>query len=212
MIEDPSLHYVYADSDGNYPSEPFWNLLIDSVGKAPFYTFDKSGKYFGYGSFDAWKDTINSTPTKWEVIGTRSSFAFIPKLSTSPSGLAAHTPVRSGETDGIQWKIVLTPRGSHLNGYVHIPAGHSLRGMDYMEIENIEVHGGLTFSEDDWLGFDTAHYGDLWSDEELEKVGGSNITAAEHWPTIGGKEIVQWTLDKLEEETKYLARQVAAYV
>lgn len=126
--------------------------------------------------------------------------------------LAEMTPIRAGITDGIEWKIVLTPRGSHLNGYVYIPEGNPLRGLDYTEIEGIEIHGGLTFSEDDWIGFDTVHYGDIWSDEELEKVGGANITTATHWPTIGGKEVVQWTVDKLEEETKYLARQVAAYV
>jgi len=63
------------------------------------------------------------------------------------------------------------------NGYVIIPKGHPLHGKDYEDID-INVHGGLTFSEsaetllDEWdeispedregwvVGFDTAHYGD----------------------------------------------------
>lgn len=52
-------------------------------------------------------------------------------------------------------------------GYVDIPSSHSLFGKDYGEI-NVEVHGGLTFSnvsEDSsrWkFGFDCAHASDLY--------------------------------------------------
>lgn len=68
------------------------------------------------------------------------------------------------------------------NGYVLIPKGHKLHGIIYWDIEDmedIEIHGGLTFSrevtehtlskipqltKDDigsWMiGFDTAHCGD----------------------------------------------------
>lgn len=75
------------------------------------------------------------------------------------------------------------------NGYVIIPEGHPLHGMHYDKIHdqyNINVHGGLTFSElaqncvplglpknineTSWvIGFDTCHYGDSitkWPDEE----------------------------------------------
>ena len=51
------------------------------------------------------------------------------------------------------------------NGYVGVPKGHELYGVNYTEI-GIEAHGGLTFSDkfrDDnywYLGFDTLHYGD----------------------------------------------------
>lgn len=76
---------------------------------------------------------------------------------------------------GINWGF---PRGWG-NGYVVIPKGHPLHGVPYMDIENIDVHGGLTFGEmveklEDWeewsngkitkedigcyvVGFDTAH-------------------------------------------------------
>lgn len=58
------------------------------------------------------------------------------------------------------------------NGYVAIPQGHPLFGVDYSDIESIDIHGGLTYSADKlsaqpketegmWIiGFDCAHYGD----------------------------------------------------
>jgi hypothetical protein len=61
------------------------------------------------------------------------------------------------------------------NGYIAIPEGHQLHGLDYSVIENeygIYAHGGLTFSgegikgqPDDtkgmWIiGFDCCHFGD----------------------------------------------------
>lgn len=78
------------------------------------------------------------------------------------------------------------------NGYVALPFGHVYHGCDYDFInQDIDVHGGLTFSEqvtqkfiDAWpeldqddegtwlIGFDTGHYGDTlenWSKEEVEK-------------------------------------------
>lgn len=73
------------------------------------------------------------------------------------------------------------------NGYICVPEGHPLHGVDYNEIHNIDAHGGLTFCETgescksgewgcpdfvqatDWvIGFDTAHYmdsADKWPDE-----------------------------------------------
>lgn len=65
------------------------------------------------------------------------------------------------------------PSLGHLNGYVGIPKMHWAYGKHYDEIEDIEVHGGLTYSshrlscidesvfgEMWWFGFDTAHAGD----------------------------------------------------
>ncbi len=73
------------------------------------------------------------------------------------------------------------------NGYVIIPKGHKLYGVNYEEID-VNVHGGLTFSEfandldwsempeyskDGWVvGFDTAHlYDNLynWPEEKVIK-------------------------------------------
>lgn len=76
--------------------------------------------------------------------------------------------------------IILLVNDSHHCGYVVSP--ESLIGMDYDEdiIQDIYVHGGVTFSDyledsdDDWVfGFDCAHYSDktrynpfgVWRDE-----------------------------------------------
>ena len=69
------------------------------------------------------------------------------------------------------------------NGYVLVPEGHKFHDKRYDDID-VDVHGGLTFSEhipegDDfgwrpgyWVGFDTAHTGDnkeKWTKSEVLK-------------------------------------------
>lgn len=57
-------------------------------------------------------------------------------------------------------------------GYVEIPIGHSLYGVDEDDLEYINVHGGLTFSgksyfSDEYLlGFDCGHASDDTSVED----------------------------------------------
>jgi hypothetical protein len=53
------------------------------------------------------------------------------------------------------------------NGYIGVPKGHPFYGKDYNalhELYQIDIHGGLTYSEqegDYWvIGFDTAHASD----------------------------------------------------
>ena len=52
------------------------------------------------------------------------------------------------------------------SGYVEIPKGHTLYQVDYYDLQDIDVHGGLTFSgyldfSDEYLiGFDCGHGGD----------------------------------------------------
>ena len=91
------------------------------------------------------------------------------------------------------------------NGYVIIPKGHALHGVDYdnvhVLIPHLEVHGGLTYSdagknlkdfsskhptsEDAWVvGFDTSHW-----DDTLEK----------------------WPKSRVLEETNKLKAQLEAY-
>lgn len=90
------------------------------------------------------------------------------------------------EPDKVEWRdketdypclIVRNPMGA-LCGYVGVPEYHSAYREDYDQVD-VQAHGGLTFSdhcqkEDKkfgvchagpdkvwWLGFDTAHWGDL---------------------------------------------------
>lgn len=88
------------------------------------------------------------------------------------------------ETTGLPCLIVRHKRGGHLCGYVGVPKDHPYHGKHYdADGIDVDVHGGLTFAsacshgdeastvchrvedgEDDnvwWLGFDTAHLGDL---------------------------------------------------
>lgn len=65
------------------------------------------------------------------------------------------------------------------NGYVALPKDHKYYGVDYDSIP-VDIHGGLTFSDEwqDWMpeefkdcwivGFDTAHYGDNHTKQEVE--------------------------------------------
>ena len=101
----------------------------------------------------------------------------------------------AAEPDKAQWVdpatgldcLIVRNHSGALCGYVGLPPGHRLHGVDYDEahgLADIEVHGGLTFAdrcqegaEDGpgichvpepgrpaevwWLGFDCAHAGDL---------------------------------------------------
>lgn len=57
------------------------------------------------------------------------------------------------------------------NGYIIVSDEHPWYGKGYHELENIEVHGGLTFAQEHarvkgfWVfGFDTAH----WDDDDTK--------------------------------------------
>jgi len=69
---------------------------------------------------------------------------------------------------GIKYRVLRMPDG-YWNGYVFLPKGHFLYGKLYYdeEIENLNVHGGITYSNFDYgegsswmLGFDTSHWYD----------------------------------------------------
>ena len=73
------------------------------------------------------------------------------------------------DSNGYKCVVKRHPSLGHLCGYVHIPKSHPLWGKSYDELYelgvNVDVHGGLTFSDqegDAWVfGFDCAHFGDL---------------------------------------------------
>lgn len=73
------------------------------------------------------------------------------------------------EVDGYKLEVVFTDMG-HRNGYMHLPKGHELEGLDYNDTD-FEVHGGLTFSKwinDRWVfGFDCAH---CWDRPDIEAM------------------------------------------
>jgi hypothetical protein len=85
-----------------------------------------------------------------------------------PSG----TVLKDETVDGVRYIIMRGP--SALCGYLGIPEGHKLAGIDCWnyDYDVIRVHGGLTYSnwgsKDNfkpegywWIGWDYGHYGDL---------------------------------------------------
>lgn len=84
-----------------------------------------------------------------------------------------------GEPDQVMWAAREPPHYrcmawrmgdhlGHLNGYVAVPKGHRVWGLNYDadELSTIDVHGGLTFCargvDDSWVfGFDCAHWRDV---------------------------------------------------
>lgn len=69
------------------------------------------------------------------------------------------------EYRGFRCVVVFQSQG-HRTGYVGLPKGHKYHGKEYNFIEDVDCHGGLTYSGGDnypvksdlwWIGFDTAH-------------------------------------------------------
>jgi len=99
--------------------------------------------------------------------------------------------VARGEEEGVAWETCRAPIYDAVNGYVRVPEGHPWAGLDYVDID-VQVHGGLTYSADGWIGFDAMHSGDYWP-------GMGNLFR-------NGRE---WTAEQVADETRSLARQVA---
>ena len=67
-------------------------------------------------------------------------------------------------------------------GYVGVPKENKYYGKDYMDMDVISCHGGITFSSSTenstypissnlwWFGFDCIHYGDGTDAELVEKI------------------------------------------
>lgn len=109
----------------------------------------------------------------------------------------------------------IVSHGSWKNGYVAVEKDHPYFGKQYTSIDDeIEVHGGLTFSDEFvdgdkslWVfGFDTAHSGDIWESEDTHYM--TPYMQAYH--KLFSSEVIYWTDEKLVEETKILAEQLAA--
>jgi hypothetical protein len=121
-----------------------------------------------------------------------------------------NTIIATGTHRGINWHVTMGPRGAFANGYIEVPENHPWANTDYEYIENVDVHGGLTYSQDNIIGFDTAHYGDIWTEAELLKIGGTT-THSEISKYLSADEPFQqntyWTLEKLIKEVENLAEQ-----
>lgn len=73
---------------------------------------------------------------------------------------------------------------------------------DYID-RYLDAHGGITYYQHPWVGFDTSHAWDVWPPEWDER-GMSRI-----FRDINGPDVTHWNPDMVAEEAKKLARQVA---
>jgi hypothetical protein len=126
--------------------------------------------------------------------------------------------VRRGATDGMPWLVVQPYRGApFLNGYVRVPIGHPWLLVGDPELElDVGAPGGFTYGPDGdgWLGFDTVHGGDYWSDEELSEVG---IVAAPEWALMRKHQaqwpgLTVWSLALIEDYCRRLAAEAFAAI
>ena len=111
-------------------------------------------------------------------------------------------PIETGIEEGIEWAIYINPVMGGTNGYARIPKGHIWRGLTDWQWEctaDVNVHGGVTYgiTDEGWIGFDTSHYRDVWE--------GSGYLLG-----TGESDDIHWDQDKVIEETKSLARQIAS--
>ena len=94
-----------------------------------------------------------------------------------------------GIIDGYEYFILSL--GTHPTAYINIPANHPAYGKEYEKID-IDVHGGLTYGErrlrlDDekiingwFIGWDYAHYGDMFTASSYRRSDKAWTTAEIH--------------------------------
>lgn len=164
-----------------------------------------------------------------------------------------NVPVKTWVAHGIECAIYVNPSGAGFNGYCRLPdnspdriiaeaadAADDRSGpfgvflehakLGYLALDDLEVHYGVNYGPDDegWIGFDTNHHMDDWSDEELKRYLLPNYPEAwarlnEVWRLIGndfmppgrvakkhGMPAIDWTMERLAAEVEHLAEQVKA--
>lgn len=126
---------------------------------------------------------------------------------------------REWEHAGLNCAVVQGREGGNRCGYVRVPPSHPFHGKGYTDLDDINVHGGLTFASiepcahDDgvgyWFGFDCAHSGDAHYDPD-------NLPQHEKdfrikYPEFNGLDFDEhfWSHEEVVRETEYLARQLS---
>jgi hypothetical protein len=104
---------------------------------------------------------------------------------------------KTAEYNGYKFEVVLTEAG-HRCGYVYVP----LPGAEYLDLE---VHGGITYSDFECIGFDCAHYGDSPDIEAVRTAWGDSVADSCKVFTSDG---VVWTSEMVENECKSLIDQL----
>lgn len=129
---------------------------------------------------------------------------------------------REWEHLGLKCAVSQGREGRHRCGYVRVPPTHPLFGKSHQDLDEVCVHGGLSFAEIEpcehedgagwWFGFDCSHphLGDLMYDPAFDAV--ADYHRAEQKLThilCFGREPHFWTQAEVEQETERLAEQLA---
>lgn len=120
---------------------------------------------------------------------------------------------------GCRLVVAMHERLWHRCGYVGLPEGHPLHGIQCDHVEDVAVHGGLTFSgqaaslgwPDDglwYLGLDCAHLGDA-PDVEAAPEKERDLLRHYAWPV---PEAHVWTLEECVGECERLADQLEGMI
>lgn len=84
-------------------------------------------------------------------------------MITIPSDFPIKSKVLAhGEVDGIPWVAARAPIYDAVNGYCRLPDGHPWLDLDTEKIETTVPWGEITYSQGNWVGFDTLHGGQYW--------------------------------------------------
>jgi hypothetical protein len=130
--------------------------------------------------------------------------------------------------DGVPCLVVRNVRQGHWCGYAGVPPGHPWHGLHYSKLDDVEIHGGLTYAapcsghichvpqpgESEnvwWLGFDCWHFADLAPFEltlEMLQPGlkAERLRAGTGYPFEREYKTLAW----VKAETQRLADQVVA--
>jgi hypothetical protein len=132
------------------------------------------------------------------------------------------------EPDKIQWQdkatglpclIVRGPVGA-LCGYVGVAPGHPFHGKNYHDVD-VEIHGGLTFSDEccqreSGDAGSICHVADEGEPDDVWWFGFDCAHAWDRCPVLGGTEILGLsrkeeyrTIDYVERQCRELARQLS---
>lgn len=93
-------------------------------------------------------------------------------------------------------------------GYVQLPENHPDFDKEYNDIQDIHVHGDLTFGENGKFGFDCGHIlkGDISPQDETLKI--TNPMESTVLTSLHGNECYHyWTFDEVKNELENLANQ-----
>ena len=113
--------------------------------------------------------------------------------------------------------VVLALDLGHRCGYVEIPKKHPLYRKYYCHVNNIKVHGGLTFSGQNYkvfnsrgwfLGFDCAHFRDGLDSSIMSEKYKKIYSKA---PILLNKGCTIRTMEYVKNECILLAKQIKAY-